>query len=336
MNDNLAPGTRHRLKSLSDTVERQQLAQRTVDKVSLVRDWEIATPVSKWHLAFPGTPMPEGEEHFGHETIEGTSQRVVYTESDGKPRIWCYRVQRSHEKSVEMKTILAEVHSDDDEEYAKAVKTKHESASSSLFDRSKHVKAIDLSALQQLAHKSAAAIKIEVPEDVDSDESGEEAVGFTKRLQHIGGKPVAKAKGGSTVKGKPRPGAVSSGAGSSGGGLSAPMASSGAAVARATASSAPMASSGAVVSASTEERDEAGTASVGQADVTIKRRGRPPLRKTRDLSNNAEQALGPLEDKFSEFQGLTRDCLQVDIDCNLSDEKSVKEFKQKINALLKK
>ena len=69
---------------------------------------------------------------------------------------------------------------------------------------------------------------------------------------------------------------------------------------------------------------------VGQADVTIKRRGRPPLRKTRDLSNNAEQALGPLEDKFSEFQGLTRDCFQVGIDCNLSDEKSVKEFKQKM------
>ena len=118
---------------------------------------------------------------------------------------------------------------------------------------------------------------------MNSDESGEEAVGFTKQLQHIGGNPLAKAKGGSTVKGKPRLGSVSSGAGSSGGGLSAPMASSGAAVARATASSAPTASSGAVVSASTEERDEAGTASLGQADVTIKRRGRPPFRKTRDL-----------------------------------------------------
>ena len=174
MNDNLAPGNKyHRLKSLSDTVERQELAQLEVDKESLVRDWEIATPVSKWHLAFPGTPMPEGEEHCGFETIEGTPQKVVYTVSDGKPRVWCYKVQRSHEKSVQMKTILGEVHSDDDEEYAKAVKTKHESASSSLLDRSKHVKAIDLSALQQLAHKSAAAIKIEVPEDMNSDESGE-------------------------------------------------------------------------------------------------------------------------------------------------------------------
>ena len=334
MNDNLAPGNKyHRLKSLSDTVERQELAQLEVDKESLVRDWEIATPVSKWHLAFPGTPMPEGEEHCGFETIEGTPQKVVYTVSDGKPRVWCYKVQRSHEKSVQMKTILGEVHSDDDEEYAKAVKTKHESASSSLLDRSKHVKAIDLSALQQIAQKFAAAIKIEPPEDMNSDESGEEAVGFAKRLQHIGGKPLAKAKGGSTVKGKPRFGSVSSGAGSSGGGLSAPMASSGAGVAQATASKSPMASSGPAVSASTEEKDEAGTASVGGP---IKRRGRPPLRKTRDLSSNAEQALGPLEDKFSEFQGIISDCLQVEVDCNLSDEKSVKEFKQKMNALVKK
>ena len=78
------------------------------------------------------------------------------------------------------------------------------------LDRSKHVKAIDLSALQQIAQQIAAAIKIEPPEDMNSDECGEEAVGFAKRLQHIGGKPLAKAKGGSTVKGKPRFGSVSS------------------------------------------------------------------------------------------------------------------------------
>ena len=137
MNDNLGSATgarhRHRLKSLTDTVERQELAHFEVDKESLVRDWEIATPVSKWHLAFPGTPMPEGEEHCGYETIEGTPQKVVYTVSDGKPRVWSYKVQRSHEKSTILETILGEVHSDDDEEYAKAVKTKHESASSFLF-----------------------------------------------------------------------------------------------------------------------------------------------------------------------------------------------------------
>ena len=165
---------------------------------------------------FPGTNPPTDPNAQGMENIAGKEVAVYYVLKAGcTPNL--YDLEHDWGTSVDDKTVLAEVHSSDDEDADIAASLKGCAASDSLMAKTKDIRAMAVAAMQAL---SGVAPKVKTEVQQDSDESDAEPMNMFASAMRTSSSsasacsskaPSTSTKPGSTTTtSRPSPSAVSS------------------------------------------------------------------------------------------------------------------------------
>ncbi|CAK0906473.1 unnamed protein product, partial [Prorocentrum cordatum] len=123
------PEKRRRMsrQAAGDIQQARQVSSVKVSGRRLSANWHQACPVSKWHEAFPETPLPTDPNCRGEELIDGAWQEVVYVMKDGAKKL-LYDIADYDDRKVEDRTVLATVAESDDDADAAEVSAAAEAA----------------------------------------------------------------------------------------------------------------------------------------------------------------------------------------------------------------
>ncbi|CAK0890366.1 unnamed protein product, partial [Prorocentrum cordatum] len=206
------PEKRRRMsrQAAGDIQQARQVSSVKVSGRRLSANWHQACPVSKWHEAFPETPLPTDPNCRGEELIDGAWQEVVYVMKDGAKKFLC-DIADYDDRKVEDRTVLATVAESDDDADAAEVAAAAEAAVAPIAALRRATQRAEIGAAE------SAPLEGHQPDSPASDEDAEETDLVAAALSGLWGtaraaKPAPKA----ATKPQARPPAQTTGRATSG------------------------------------------------------------------------------------------------------------------------
>ncbi|CAK0796025.1 unnamed protein product [Prorocentrum cordatum] len=165
------PEKRRRMsrQAAGDIQQARQVSSVKVSGRRLSANWHQACPVSKWHEAFPETPLPTDPNCRGEELIDGAWQEVVYVMKDGAKK-FLYDIADYDDRKVEDRTVLATVAESDDDADAAEVAAAAEAAAAPIAALRRATQCAEIGAAESApseGHQSDSPASDEDAEETD-------------------------------------------------------------------------------------------------------------------------------------------------------------------------